>query len=153
MIRLVALLLALAPTAGSAEGLVLASDQQWLVIHPAAVQAISSEAFGAQIDLTVTLTPKTVQALAAFTAGLVGRNLVIMSCGAELTRLRLVERITGGALVIGGLTDPVARRLVALLQAHVKAVIAPYKYPRRVLFIEALPKTQTGKIQRFRLKG
>jgi 2-aminobenzoate-CoA ligase len=34
----------------------------------------------------------------------------------------------------------------------VKAVIAPYKYPRRVIFAEALPKTATGKIQRFRLR-
>jgi len=34
----------------------------------------------------------------------------------------------------------------------VKDVIAPFKYPRRVVFCEALPKTQTGKIQRFRLK-
>jgi 2-aminobenzoate-CoA ligase len=42
--------------------------------------------------------------------------------------------------------------LVADLQTHVKAVIAPYKYPRRILFISALPKTQTGKIQRFRLR-
>lgn len=39
-----------------------------------------------------------------------------------------------------------------LLQEHVKETIAPYKYPRRVLFIEALPKTETGKIQRFRLR-
>ncbi|UYV38219.1 AMP-binding protein [Rhodobacteraceae bacterium D3-12] len=38
------------------------------------------------------------------------------------------------------------------LQDHVKAVIAPYKYPRSVRFIDALPKTQTGKIQRFRLR-
>ena len=38
------------------------------------------------------------------------------------------------------------------LQDHVKAVIAPYKYPRAVNFIEALPKTQTGKIQRFKLR-
>jgi 2-aminobenzoate-CoA ligase len=38
------------------------------------------------------------------------------------------------------------------LQDHVKAVIAPYKYPRAVTFIEALPKTQTGKVQRFRLR-
>jgi 2-aminobenzoate-CoA ligase len=43
--------------------------------------------------------------------------------------------------------------LVAQLQAHVKAIIAPYKYPRRILFIPALPKTATGKIQRFRLRG
>ena len=38
------------------------------------------------------------------------------------------------------------------LQEHVKATIAPYKYPRSVTFIEELPKTQTGKIQRFRLR-
>lgn len=41
---------------------------------------------------------------------------------------------------------------VKRLQDHVKAVIAPYKYPRSVKFISALPKTQTGKVQRFRLK-
>lgn len=38
------------------------------------------------------------------------------------------------------------------LQDHVKRVIAPYKYPRRVIFTDALPKTQTGKIQRFQLR-
>jgi len=38
------------------------------------------------------------------------------------------------------------------LQDHVKATIAPYKYPRSVKFIDALPKTPTGKIQRFRLR-
>jgi 2-aminobenzoate-CoA ligase len=41
---------------------------------------------------------------------------------------------------------------VKRLQDHVKAVIAPYKYPRAVNFIDALPKTQTGKVQRFRLR-
>ena len=38
------------------------------------------------------------------------------------------------------------------LQDHVKSLIAPYKYPRRVLYAEVLPKTTTGKIQRFRLR-
>jgi 2-aminobenzoate-CoA ligase len=42
---------------------------------------------------------------------------------------------------------------VKRLQDHVKAMIAPYKYPRSVKFLEALPKTATGKIQRFRLRG
>ena len=42
--------------------------------------------------------------------------------------------------------------LVKALQDHVKAVIAPYKYPRSVIFCTELPKTQTGKIQRFRLR-
>ena len=38
------------------------------------------------------------------------------------------------------------------LQDHVKAMIAPYKYPRAIRFRESLPKTSTGKVQRFRLK-
>ena len=39
------------------------------------------------------------------------------------------------------------------LQNHVKSVIAPYKYPRSIKFVESLPKTQTGKIQRFQLRS
>ncbi len=42
--------------------------------------------------------------------------------------------------------------MVKDLQDHVKATIAPYKYPRDVRFIDELPKTQTGKIQRFALR-
>lgn len=42
---------------------------------------------------------------------------------------------------------------VKRLQDHVKATIAPYKYPRSIKFSNALPKTQTGKIQRFRLRA
>ena len=42
--------------------------------------------------------------------------------------------------------------LAERLKAHVKTSIAPYKYPRAVRFTGALPKTPTGKIQRFRLK-
>jgi 2-aminobenzoate-CoA ligase len=38
------------------------------------------------------------------------------------------------------------------LQDYVKETIAPYKYPRSVKFIDELPKTQTGKVQRFRLR-
>ncbi|EAR52095.1 benzoate-coenzyme A ligase [Oceanicola granulosus HTCC2516] len=41
--------------------------------------------------------------------------------------------------------------LAAALQAHVKATIAPYKYPRSVVFAPALPKTPSGKVQRFRI--
>ncbi len=43
--------------------------------------------------------------------------------------------------------------LVKDLQDYVKATIAPYKYPRSIKFVEALPKTSTGKIQRFRLQS
>jgi len=45
-------------------------------------------------------------------------------------------------------SDALAREL----QEHVKATIAPYKYPRHVEFVDTLPKTDTGKLQRFRLK-
>src|SRR5438045_6106938 len=38
------------------------------------------------------------------------------------------------------------------LQEHVKATIAPYKYPRAVEFVDALPRTETGKLQRFKLR-
>jgi 2-aminobenzoate-CoA ligase len=47
---------------------------------------------------------------------------------------------------------PPEQALVRVLQDHVKAIIAPYKYPRRIVFTQALPKTATGKIQRFRLR-
>jgi 2-aminobenzoate-CoA ligase len=42
--------------------------------------------------------------------------------------------------------------LVAELQAHAKAQIAPYKYPREIEFVEALPKTATGKLRRSELR-
>ena len=41
---------------------------------------------------------------------------------------------------------------VAELQDFVKERIAPYKYPRAIDFIAALPRTETGKLQRFRLR-
>ncbi|MEL6234937.1 MAG: AMP-binding protein [Pseudomonadota bacterium] len=52
-------------------------------------------------------------------------------------------------LAPGATADPLTAKA---LQDHVKAAIAPYKYPRRVVFTDGLPKTETGKIQRFRLK-
>jgi 2-aminobenzoate-CoA ligase len=39
------------------------------------------------------------------------------------------------------------------LQDFVKTMIAPFKYPRSIVFTDALPKTATGKIQRFRLRA
>ncbi len=42
--------------------------------------------------------------------------------------------------------------LVKLLQDHVKASIAPYKYPRAIEFVATLPRTETGKVQRFKLR-
>ncbi|HET9212000.1 MAG TPA: AMP-binding protein [Thermoanaerobaculia bacterium] len=42
--------------------------------------------------------------------------------------------------------------LVKKLQDFVKAEIAPYKYPRAIEFVDSLPRTNTGKLQRFRLR-
>ena len=39
-----------------------------------------------------------------------------------------------------------------VLQEHVKATIAPYKYPRAIEYVSQLPRTQTGKLQRFELR-
>jgi 2-aminobenzoate-CoA ligase len=42
--------------------------------------------------------------------------------------------------------------LVKVIQDFVKARIAPYKYPRLVEFAGALPRTSTGKLQRYKLR-
>jgi 2-aminobenzoate-CoA ligase len=42
--------------------------------------------------------------------------------------------------------------MAARLQEFVKEQIAPYKYPRSVRFLTALPRTETGKLQRFKLR-
>jgi benzoate-CoA ligase len=53
------------------------------------------------------------------------------------------------------LKDPAAAapRLADELKAFVKDKIAPYKYPRWIEFVPDLPKTATGKIQRFKLRA
>ncbi len=53
-------------------------------------------------------------------------------------------------VLVAGVNESEA--VVFRLQEHVKATIAPFKYPRSVVFVQALPKTATGKIQRFRLR-
>jgi 2-aminobenzoate-CoA ligase len=48
---------------------------------------------------------------------------------------------------------PTDTAMAKALQDHVKHAIAPYKYPRAVEFVEALPRTETGKLQRFKLRS
>lgn len=43
--------------------------------------------------------------------------------------------------------------LIKELQEHVKALTAPYKYPRSIVFIDELPKTTSGKIRRIELRA
>jgi 2-aminobenzoate-CoA ligase len=57
------------------------------------------------------------------------------------------------AFVVLNPDHPATDELRIALQDHVKSIIAPYKYPRALDFVDALPKTQTGKLQRFRLKA
>lgn len=60
------------------------------------------------------------------------------------------QRVTAFVVV----RDDVERdaALAERIQQHVKATLAPYKYPRTVQFVDELPKTTTGKLQRFRLR-
>ncbi len=51
-----------------------------------------------------------------------------------------------------GVKDQFDLKLVAELQAHVKGLLAPYEYPKEIEFIDALPMTTTGKVQRRVLK-
>ncbi|MGB5214735.1 MAG: AMP-binding protein [Anderseniella sp.] len=67
---------------------------------------------------------------------------------ADLDRGQIVQAHVVLADGVGADDDCIKR-----LQDHVKQTIAPFKYPRSVVFTSALPKTQTGKIQRFRLRG
>lgn len=70
--------------------------------------------------------------------------VVGVPCEARGARVKafvvLVERAAAG--------EELAREL----QDHVKRTIAPYKYPREIAFVEALPRTATGKLQRFALR-
>jgi benzoate-CoA ligase len=73
----------------------------------------------------------------------------------------VLEAAVVGHVDADGLTKPKAFVVLARgqaaspdeLKAHVKATLAPFKYPRWVELVDELPKTATGKIQRFRLRG
>lgn len=56
------------------------------------------------------------------------------------------------AFVVLAATAAPSPELTAELQAHTKQVIAPYKYPREIEFVDALPKTATGKLRRSELR-
>jgi benzoate-CoA ligase len=80
---------------------------------------------------------------------------------AVMTHGAVLEAAVIGVNDSDGLTKPKAYVVLkaghtldaAALQAHVKQQLAPYKYPRWVEFVSELPKTATGKIQRFKLRA
>ena len=57
------------------------------------------------------------------------------------------------AFVVAAADVEPSDELVAKLQSHTKAQIAPYKYPREIEFVAALPKTATGKLRRSELRN
>ena len=59
--------------------------------------------------------------------------------------------IPKAAIVLKPNVEP-SDSLVAELQKHVKRELAPYKYPREIEFVQALPRTETGKIRRVELR-
>ncbi len=75
----------------------------------------------------------------------------------------VLEAAVIGAMDAEGLMKPLAcvvlntgarpsAALAEQLKQHVKSLLAPHKYPRRIEFLDELPKTATGKIQRFKLR-
>jgi benzoate-CoA ligase family protein len=63
------------------------------------------------------------------------------------------ELIKPKAFVVLKSADKTCEELARVLQEHVKTTLAPYKYPRWIEFRAELPKTATGKIQRFKLRA
>ena len=84
-------------------------------------------------------------------AALVGHEAVLEAAvvGAE-DENRLVKP---KAFIVLKPGNPGSDALKAALQQHVKDKLAPYKYPRWIEFLPELPKTATGKIQRFKLRA
>jgi 2-aminobenzoate-CoA ligase len=78
-------------------------------------------------------------------------HAAVAECGvvgvADAERGQIVKAFV--ALKAGHVGDAA---MVKALQDFVKATIAPYKYPRAIEFVPALPRTETGKLQRFRLR-
>jgi 2-aminobenzoate-CoA ligase len=98
---------------------------------------------------------------------------IILSSGYNISALEvenvLLEHPAVGECAVVGLPDEVRGHVVTAfivlrdgvsatvsltqeLQDHVKAEIAPYKYPRRIEFVPSLPRTETGKLQRYKLR-
>ncbi len=57
------------------------------------------------------------------------------------------------AFVVLGPGQSASAALEDALKAHVRDRLAPYKYPRWIVFVEELPKTATGKVQRYKLRA
>lgn len=75
----------------------------------------------------------------------------VMECGVVGMTDQERGQIVKAFIVLREGFEP-SEMLVKELQQYVKQQIAPYKYPRSIQFMKALPRTSTGKLQRFRLR-
>jgi acetyl-CoA synthetase len=71
----------------------------------------------------------------------------VLECAVTAVPDPVRGQVVKATIVLARGYDP-SEELVKELQNHVKRVTAPYKYPRIVEFVEELPKTTSGKIQR-----
>ena len=85
--------------------------------------------------------------------GAVVKAYVVLAAGYKekyAINLIAIEAINTPAIGINNTINEVftEKTLISELQAHVKALLAPYEYPKEIEFIDALPMTTTGKVQR-----
>jgi len=72
---------------------------------------------------------------------------------ADLSRIQVRAEVDEGDARFLKAGQTGSDSLKAALQQHVKSKLAPHKYPRWIEFRSELPKTATGKIQRFKLRS
>ena len=90
-----------------------------------------------------------------------GASAVTVTCASSLpvrsvtltVAVAAVSTFTGSTAAVLKPGNSGDDALKATLQQHVKDKLAPYKYPRWIEFLPELPKTATGKIQRFKLRA
>jgi acetyl-CoA synthetase len=78
--------------------------------------------------------------------GAVVKAYVVLS--PEFSQQRASAQRASKSGKVGAMLVSFERDLIAALQAHVKGLLAPYEYPKEIEFIESLPMTTTGKVQR-----
>lgn len=76
----------------------------------------------------------------------------VKECAVVASPDELRGSIVKAFIVLQDEVDAESPELIAVLQDHVKALTAPYKYPRKIEFVEELPKTTSGKIRRIELR-
>jgi len=104
----VALMLPGAMAAAQSLPLLFEGDKGSLALGPGDMVAVDGEAYGNQIDLTIRLDPTAAGRLLEFTAIHAGSEVRVIGCGAVLLRLTVIEPISGGVLVLGGLEEAMA---------------------------------------------